>query len=114
MLQKTKREIIEETVAAYNYNSRAISNMGHCVIQTNDGRKCAVGRCMTDAAALALINTTGPEHDFDEYLKPEYHGHNWKFWRDLQTLHDDPIHWLPTGISGSGEEFVNALNKKWL
>lgn len=86
---KTKTEIINETFEAYkDVRNRAedVASL-RCVIQTTDGRKCAIGRVMTDEAAARLINKSGsipPETDF----KPDYRGHESRFWIDIRTMHD--------------------------
>jgi hypothetical protein len=69
-----------------------------------DGRKCAVGRCMT-GAALAEFGDTRVDFETllydnsvtaDELLLPQYRGHPPEFWLALQTVHDREEVWRDT------------------
>lgn len=46
---------------------------------------------------------------FDEYLQPEYRGHDTGFWRLLQMWHDRSGNFTPTGISEEGKDNVAQL-----
>ena len=48
MVQKTTVEIIEETANFYNLTNRGLNPFGDCVYRTDDGKMCAVGRCLRD------------------------------------------------------------------
>jgi len=120
MPKKTKLEIIEETVAAYNTETRAIED-GDCCYETSDGKHCAVGRCMTKAAlkkyggifgSVNQLAADSGEKGLQSVLSPAYRGHDITFWMDLQGLHDLPIYWGKNGISGLGNIEVKRLKKK--
>ena len=111
-MQKTIKEIVEETLAFYegDPSRRATNFFGECKYETEDGRRCAVGRCLlpeVDAKDLSglVINLVSQKskqqetdlvrfEDLDDLLKEEYRGHPKGFWKDLQDLHDcGPIYW---------------------
>lgn len=117
---KTKKEIIEETVAYYseNINRRAFSLNGGCSYIDKKGRMCAVGRCAVapkDLEVLSIRNKFGgvinlfSHRKIDPYLKKEYQGHDLEFWDAIQTLHDISSHWSKTGLSKSGEKYVERI-----
>lgn len=132
MIQLTKTEIINETVAYYSedVNRRAIKALGSCFYHlVFDGviKQCAVGRCLIDSnkvqknvdsaddsSADAVWNTSAA---LDEDLKPEYRGHSLDFWTDLQKLHDDADsdgYWDSNeGLTEIGRKRVAELLAKW-
>lgn len=124
-MQKTKREIIDETVKAYTLDTLARDNMGLCQYLTPSGRKCAVGRCCrepknywkgvvgTIRVDLSAFGKPDAVLDLEAELKPEYRGHELDFWRDLQRLHDSKGNWVQSGLSPEGEEFVKILIREW-
>lgn len=117
-MSKTKREIIDETAAFYNTSNRAVSDTGLCRYNTDDGRQCAVGRCVKDAKKLdqqvaeftdSSVTYAWRFVDF----KDEYAGHCQDFWRDLQRLHDSDGNWDESGLTGVGQSQVSALHDRW-
>lgn len=124
-LMKTKIEIIEETVAYYSedVNRRALGELGGCAYLTEDGRMCAVGRCEIDppkydeggpAKTGSYQNGIAAADDRSEIkFKPEYEGHEMKFWEDLQSLHDEDDYWNANGISERGMDYAEELKKKY-
>lgn len=128
---KTKEEIINEIASAYNSNTRAIDHEG-CVYHTKDGRQCAVGRSLTDEAHKGIdehkINggranylacylnpnyCSNPTDDINFLLKEEYRGHDVKFWRSMQSFHDQPTNWNEDGLSQEGKEALKYLLNCW-
>ena len=122
-MKKTKVEIITETrdyYAADPVGRRATGCSPHhpCRYITGDGRMCAVGRCLIDpldylggfrtyVEELGIKTSSGsvPEG----ILQPEYDGHPFYFWSDLQKFHDGHEYWTPTGLSEEGEIYFNNL-----
>lgn len=98
----TKIEIINETIKYYRTNLRGIkaNTLNSCQYLTEDGAMCAIGRCLINPQEAMDIGI-GDVHDFydesgenlDSMLKPEYIGHNYDFWSDLQSFHDDNACW---------------------
>ena len=94
---KSKKEIIEETVAYIQANGRAVRSSAvtqaeMCAYFTTSGKMCAVGRCLIDPES-ARQGTVGCFPNFESALKPEYRGHTINFWSDLQRLHDEKDNW---------------------
>lgn len=132
---KTKIEIIEETIIYYSEDpgrKRAVDEDNVCVYFTNteDFAKsetmCAVGRCMNPKKAQETgismgrnvfhldIDLREAHHcTLDSILKEEYRGHEIKFWRELQSLHDFFGNWNANGLSEKGLTNVNALKARW-
>lgn len=118
---KTKKEIIDETVEFYSKNPRAVTKEGKCRYLTDDGIKCAVGRFFRSeidgrivwGPCTSLIVTGMGKVSLDELLKSEYTGHEVKFWRDLQGLHDYALNWNENGLSPLGHASYQKLLKTW-
>lgn len=127
MEQKTKLQIIEETVSYYSQNTARIARNSneYCVYRNEQGFKCAVGRCMI---APSIDMKGGVRHGITKYnhrkkrnihleleklLRPSYRGNELDFWADLQNLHDRKIYWDHNGLTFSGEIFSEHLKSKW-
>lgn len=111
-MRKTRKEIIDETASFYNLSSLARGE-GVCHYLTNDGRMCAVGRCLENPAEVEACNAS-IDNIIDKCIfKPEYNGHSIEFWIDIQCLHDTLWYWTVSGISESGLEKVAALHDRW-
>lgn len=105
----TKNEILIETVRFYSEDTarRATIALGGCTYRvppkdTMPERRCAVGRCMTPDALdkygshSSFVDSLVDKYesgDVDNILRPEYHGHDILFWRELQALHDNAKNW---------------------
>ena len=105
---KTKTEIVVETIQHYlrdPANRRSVSSEGTCLYQhpEHPDRQCAVGRCFQPdtlkdllfdpASNCKAIHELAINDSIDHLLKPEYRGHDLKFWRNLQSIHDNPGFW---------------------
>ena len=124
--QKTKVEIINETVEFYSNNERAISDIGTCMYKTPNGLRCAHSRCISDEyidkiSKLFNHSTTadGVIHHFNDdiHLIP-YRGNHPNFWIDIQLLHDTCYYWEKNKngkntLTKDGKKFVKELIKKW-
>jgi hypothetical protein len=123
----TKKQIIDDTAKYFNVNNRA-TNDGGCSYIDSNGNKCAIGRYLKDELNKfeyfndiieeyfdkPVICFSGDGDIFlDEVIKPEYTGHEYKFWRDLQEFHDNNSFWNETGMTGYGMSYYNHLLKKW-
>jgi hypothetical protein len=93
-----------------------------CVYETEDGKQCAVGRCMTqsglafgkhlvDCGKPTAVSSIHERSDFgiDIYLKPEYQGLRIEFWEALQHLHDGLCYWDEKGLSKIGKQKAEIL-----
>lgn len=122
--QKTKKEIILETAAFYGEDPsrRAVvqeDGRAKCRYFTQDGRKCAVGRCMIEGKKIAYARmefpadkvdaSVGDLEDLENQLLPEYRGHDVYFWNELQEFHDTDWHFVDTGLSLVGQQALTYL-----
>ncbi len=140
---KTKLEIIEEVASSYTSLTRAVDpkQYGTCRYLTEDGKKCAVGRALTDEAQehLATCHSPNPyadelafnmlslddqhevvqngielfDNSLDPFLKEEYKGHDPKFWANLQNLHDNSHFWDENGLNDAGNKAKQMLINKY-
>jgi hypothetical protein len=124
----TKEQIVRETVAFYTSKNRAAVETVYpnectstqCLYLTEEGKMCAVGRCMTKKG-LERVLVSHPKssaHDLDDafdgidkLLKKKYHGQNISFWANLQRLHDNKNWWDENGITEKGKKEVRYLFK---
>lgn len=122
---KTKQEIIKETAEFYNLTNRGYKERKGCLYLTEDGKKCAIGRCISDdklhwfslrfSAGIMDVSGSFVEGEtLDDYLQPEYQGHDLSFWSCLQEFHDDENNWDDTGMCNDGVIQYNSLmSKEW-
>ena len=119
---KSKQEIINETVGYYSEDPtrRAIYTDKHgftdCRYLTDDGKMCAVGRCLStppkgDFGDVYELDT---KIDLEKSLKPEYRGHALEFWYTLQAIHDTAQSWDNTGLTNQGRALVRSTEEKWI
>jgi hypothetical protein len=125
----TQEQIVRETVAFYTSKNRAAvesvrpdngCTSTQCLYLTDEGKMCAVGRCMTKKG-LERVLVSHPKssaHDLDDafdgidkVLKKKYHGQNISFWSNLQRLHDNKNWWDENGITENGKAEVRYLFK---
>lgn len=127
---KTKLQIIEETRAYYEADTSRRAVIGNaCAYIMEDGRMCAVGRCMLEDKVftvymgykwLAYKNNEDSkdgeycgvnieEKDKDNLLKEEYRGMGVKFWCDLQLFHDGDDFWNEEGLTEEGLDNYGKL-----
>lgn len=122
MSQKSMADIIKEFVDIYvaDPSKRGLDSRHMCVyLNPMNGNQCMVGRCLVDPKGVPNSNQLcdWSEIDqalFDDLLKPEYRGHDFEFWIDMQDLHDLPTNWKPTGLSAVGEEQLRIFRDTWL
>lgn len=118
MQNKTKLEIINETVAFYSEDvkRRAVNEGGSCEYRTEDGRKCAVGRVLLPRHyQVSLEGETASDilrGRGDSILFLEYRGHSHGFWDALQHFHDRHQHWNRAGLTLEGIAYKNELIQK--
>lgn len=117
----TKVEIIEETAKQYTTSTRAYDEASQsCEYVTSDGKRCAVGRCIKDDK-VELVSERLGNHvvcslnflQIKQLFKPEYKGHGFNFWADLQELHDQRTYWNKSGLSDQGRVFYNLLLERY-
>jgi len=125
---RTKEEyldLLDETVKFYsedpsrravgrNENSQTI-----CRYRTEDGRKCAVGRCLEtydpkiESWSVDRKYSTEPSEFIvkEEYFFEKYRGFDRSFWTELQLFHDGISYWDKKGLNENGEKEVSRIRK---
>ena len=119
-----KLTLIDETVKFYGENpleKRAtmynLLSGSSCKYLTEDNKKCAVGRCLTNEALSEHGKFSGTIHGLvggtdniklQNLFKDEYKGFDVDFWQELQRLHDKETNWdlRNRTLSKSGQQFV--------
>ena len=113
---KTKREILDETCAAYTRYTRCVNYNTSTCAYFRDGLMCAVGRCMVDPYSVQRDHPGEPVwliRDLDSKLKPEYRGHEVEFWKRLQVLHDTGVYWDESGLTAAGVAERSLIEEAW-
>lgn len=112
-------EVVVETIAFYTSNPglRAVTPTS-CSYLTEDGRMCAVGRCIRPEMLAGLdynwnqlkrFNIRKTPEEKEELLKPEYRGLDEGFWLSLQDWHDQPDNWDEAGLTALGRLEADSL-----
>jgi hypothetical protein len=128
MTVKSTVDIINETVEYYKTNDRGVvdinGKIAECVYYKKEKDKikmCAIGRCLKEPSNLegvtmGLYNVFGSHVDY--YLKEEYKGHNFIFWRVIQHFHDHPHYWEKSGdgwvLTDKGKQRYQELLESWI
>lgn len=118
VVRLTTHQIIDETVAYYEKNIRARNDIW-CEYLTDDGRMCAVGRCLTPRS-LQIAQTEFEGKDFGSLnlnrikFKAQYTGKCDDFWLELQSLHDSEKYWNGNHLTDMGEIKVKALKERFV
>ena len=121
----TKHEIINETIEFYSADisrrsTNPVSNLG-CAYNFENGNHCAVGRVLLpkyqkqgtkllgNTAVISTLILEQKVKSVDELLLPKYRGHDVRFWRKLQCLHDRGFYWQDGGLTDQGLDYANEL-----
>lgn len=126
MKNLTKLEILNETIAFYNADVKKRSKLvGDCVYNGENGKHCAVGRCMLpeftqqgdklegNHLGIQTLYSRNKKESLDEMLQEQYRGHEVEFWVDLQHLHDTDAFWDNAGLNALGEERTSEICKRF-
>lgn len=89
----TKAEIITDTVTYYEEDPsrRAYSDQLGYQYQTEDGRRCAIGRYLANPGDITNMRTVAhilKSRDFHLFRKDVRQHTEWEFWQNLQLYHD--------------------------
>ena len=129
----TKIEILDFVVNHFNTHPRAvIPGSASCTyLNQITGDRCAHSICIEDSVLetiVADVNTlglyslsSGAETLIrifgDDMHKPEFRGHDIKFWEDVQWLHDKESNWIEIAdgneLSMEGSLVLSALKVKY-
>lgn len=113
---KTKKEIILETVEYYKTHPRSLFKNGEsCLYNGADGSKCAFSRCCIDSSQFPEFMSASYilDRDGESVLKEEYRGHEYKFWNDVQLIHDGSAYWNGNVLTARGQELMEHLLTKY-
>lgn len=111
--QMTKLEILHELFESdkgyiKNPTTRGMTTNGHCIYRTDEGKRCAVGKCVSNhyigkvaklaASAGNITKKLREVHgisvpDLDTVLLKKYRGHEPHFWSLIQSFHDSSANW---------------------
>jgi hypothetical protein len=108
--------LIKETVNYYkDVTRRSLSPLGNsCYYVSDDGNKCAVGRCLDLRKFNKNLEGNSIQDIYDEVVfKEKYQGYPLDLWLDLQELHDNNSHWDSKGLTDSGESVVKILIERY-
>ena len=124
--QLSMEEILNETVEYYSGNPKArrSSDNGVCSFNGPYGEHCAVGRCFLPefqmlgdklignrSNLITFMKLNGVE-SIDEFLQPQYRGKNYRFWTNLQYLHDTKENWNKNGLTEQGYLVVQRIRER--
>lgn len=122
--QKSKTEIIDETVEMIKSLGRALSeDKAMCMYRPEEHPGCAVGRCMIPSEYdeemenenIKLVQQDFADGDIDNILLPEYRGHETEFWMHLQNLHDSSTYWTDDNqLTDNGYRKINDIKSKYV
>jgi len=109
--------VLEETVEYYSHPlRRAVDGDGQCRYITPDGGRCAIGRLVDEGTARILEDVEGDGLGYGvcvprifSKLPAHVKALGKDFLRQLQSLHDDGIYWMPFGLTCCGEEKVKRI-----
>src|ERR1041385_2383250 len=111
-LAQERKAFLDEMVAFYSARpaSRAIKRdyngaiLG-CFYRTDDGRKCAIGRYISDDKyTIAMESSLSSEMDLAfQALEPKVQVLGVGFLAAVQDLHDSDCYWGSNGLNGFGQ-----------
>lgn len=113
-------DIIDDTVAFYSFDvtRRATDVNVPQLYVTEDGRRSAVGRYMTNPVyglqgrVWFLSDIQGNSAVLSQYLREHVKHLSIIFWSDLQLLHDVTEKWGVNGLSDAGKNHVTWMRSK--
>jgi hypothetical protein len=116
MIERSNEEILKlitNTVRYYADHTKLARGLGSnmpCQYITNNGKMCAVGRCLDDPAKMEDefdMMPIGPmfKKYGDSIFKEDYQGFNLSLWKSLQLHHDCRIR----TVDLSEEEIVKII-----
>ena len=119
-LQKEMLKVLDDTKEFYDKNpSKRGREPNGCVFETEDGRRCAIGRYLTkkdlkNIHKEDLNGGVGPAEIRHLVTSAVFKRLPVRFWDDLQAFHDDSSHWDSNGITYYGMRRYESLKKNVL
>lgn len=115
-IEQKRLEFLEDTIAYYSedVNRRAVNNM-RCSYKTEDGKKCAIGRYISEKKYNSIIEGHGVGSSVVYKLLPKkILDLDIDFLDDIQDLHDQNYHWDKNGLTEKGIDFKNKIIEKFI
>jgi hypothetical protein len=121
--KKLAEDLLIETALFYNSGNRSM-NKGSCLYESEDGRKCGIGRIMTKKGISLIKGRRQNEECINvvlEYsLKQNIFLKKWEplsahvsFLGHIQFLHDNEDKWNKNGIAKKGIRFVKFMCEEY-
>lgn len=128
-MKHTFTSLVKETINHYHSGNRSATASGMCSYLSNDGRMCAVGRCLKpeyleifhkiEFGTLNMGHGTAIDEIFEapaleglkisDVVKDEYSDITLEEWRKVQRLHDDDKNWDANGLSKNGHNALRVI-----
>jgi hypothetical protein len=126
-MKHTLATLLQETIGHYNLGKRSSTASGMCSYLSDDGRMCAVGRCLkpeyletfheieenlsaTGAFGTAICEIFESSRleglGISDVVRGEYSDIKLEDWKKVQRLHDHPDNWDENGLSGRGRKAI--------
>lgn len=117
-IKAERLRILDETAKFYNSNNRAVNENQSCMYKTEDNKRCAIGRLLTDEEIdpiiLGHMNGRGVSMIIEENLLPErLTCLGIAFLIDLQGLHDVRRYWDESGLTQPGLNRYNMIKAQY-
>lgn len=113
--QEEALALLQDTVEFYwpdPMGRRAVGGGGY-EYETDDGRRCPVGRHLINPRSATTHGMNGVcsirPSVLEKRLKPESRGYPKWMWHRLQNLHDFSDNWSACGLSRVGENAVKEI-----
>lgn len=131
MSKQLMQELLIETIGFYDLDKRSLVVSRYdtltCAYEDDNGKRCAVGRIMTDEAIRKLKenghNVTFGVRELIQLYEPgilleKWHPllddeHGLSFLVNIQCLHDYSCNWTKKGLSDYGENAVRNITKNF-
>ena len=116
-IEQQRKEFLEETVQFYSEDvTRRATDGYHCMYRTEDGRKCAIGRHISDDKYTSRMEENSCVSNIVFYSLPqEIQDLGQDFLSHIQSLHDGDENWgKEKGLSPIGEGKVNYIRKHFI
>ncbi len=114
-IKERQLKVLNETISFYNSDNIAMGGDKSCMYITPNGKKCAIGRLISDdlASSLEEVHSNKTLIDIFELLPKEIQELDKEFLSDLQMLHDYPSNWDKNGLTFEGKIEVNNFMLKF-
>lgn len=116
-ISNTRQELLENTINYFNSKNRAVDGDGACNYYMIDGRRCAIGKELTEELARELDGNYADsgviEYEIFERLPKRLKDMGEVFLSKIQHLHDTSIFWNKTGLTNEGKEHVRIIKQEY-